>query len=187
MDYEALYDADNDAVLVQYEEDSGIVPQPNNAAGVVNKQIRSVDLGRSWQPPTSLAATLGPYDRVLVGPGRGLQLRSDAKGKKGRLLWCGHRDADGVNEPGRLLPVWVSDDGGKTYRRTAVLPLNNTGTPSCKGPGGCPGGHQWGPDESQMVELSNGDILMESRNNFAVQTGHKSRMISLSTDGEPPC
>ena len=43
-----------------------------------------------------------------------------------------------------------------------------------------------GPDESQMVELANGDVLMESRNNFAVQTGHKSRMTSLSTDGEPP-
>ena len=163
VDFEALYDADNDAVLVQYEEDSGIVPQPNNAVGVVNKQIRSVDLGRSWQPPTSLAATLGPYDRVLVGPGRGLQLRSNAKGKKGRLIFCGHRNAEGPNEPGRLLPVWVSDDGGKTYRRTAVLPLNNTGTPSCKGPGGCPGGHQWGEPPISLPSLAKKEKLFVDR------------------------
>ena len=182
VDFAAAYDELRDRVLVTFAGDSGLNPQPNLSPG--DYQVVSSDKGRSWGAPASLKAVLGQYDGLLVGPGRGLQLLSYAKGKSGRLLWCGHADDVGDGRPGRLVPVWVSDDGGRSNRLTAVLPLNNTGTPECKGePASCPGGHQWGPDEAQMVELSNGDIRFEARNNWAAQTGHHARMVAISRDG----
>jgi hypothetical protein len=190
VDFEAVYDELSGDVLVQFPGDTGTIPQPD--IGDRTWQVRSSDLGASWATPTLLgAAVLGPYDGLLVGPGRGLQLRSSAKGKRGRLLFCGHTDTQpGSPTPsaggdGRVAPVWVSDDSGKSFRMTSILPFNATGgTASCKGqPDGCPGGYQWGPDEGQMVELSNGDIRLEARNNFAVQTGHKARMVTISHDG----
>jgi hypothetical protein len=182
VDFEAVYDAVSGAVLVQYAGDSGIVPQPNNA-DVGSWQATSSDLGLTWSEPESLEYVLGRnFSGALVGPGRGLQLQHPESPHKGRLLWCGHLDALGPKSSGRVVPVWASDDNGKTYRITAVMPDDNTGTPKC-GPGGCPGGHQWGPDECQMVELANGDVRFEARNNFAVQTGAKARMVSVSKTG----
>ena len=182
VDFEAVYDAVTGAVLVQYAGDSGIVPQPNNA-DVGSWQATSSDLGRTWSKPESLAYVLGKnYSGALVGPGRGLQLRHAASPHKGRLLWCGHLDALGPSSPGRIVPIWASDDNGKSYKLTAVMPHDNTGKPKC-GPGGCPGGLQWGPDECQMAEMANGDVRFEARNNFAPQTGEKARMVSVSTTG----
>ena len=82
---------------------------------------------------------------MLVGPGRGLQLQSDAHGKAGRLLFCGHKQ-----DPysGRVSPIWVSDDHGESYAVKASLPR---GTPAPL--------DRHGPDECQFAELANGARL----------------------------
>ena len=104
-DFEAVYDELSGDVLVQYPGDTGVVPQPD--IGNHTWQVRSTDLGITWQRPTLLGtAVLGPYDGLLVGPGRGLQLRSPAKGKRGRLLFCGHTD----NKPGSPAPSKGGND-----------------------------------------------------------------------------
>ena len=117
-----------------------------------------------------LKPALGADDGVLVGPGRGLQLSSTAHGKAGRLLFCGHK-ADTFS--GRLSPVWVSDDHGKTYQLKASLPR---GTP--------PPLNKYGPDECQMAELANGTILYNARNNWGAVGGAKAayRLKTTSTE-----
>jgi hypothetical protein len=88
-----------------------------------NMQRTSSDFGKSWSVPLSLKTTLGSDDGVLVGPGRGLQLRSTAHGNAGRLLFCGHKPDP---TSGRVSPIWASDDHGKTYEVKASLPSEST-------------------------------------------------------------
>ena len=102
----------------------------------------------------SLKPALGADDGVLVGPGRGIQLKSTVHGKAGRLLFCGHK-ADPIS--GRLSPIWASDDHGASYALKASLPRNNTPAPLNK----------YGPDECQFAELADGTILYDARNNWA--------------------
>ena len=112
----------------------------------------SRDLGLTWQAPTSIAAALGVADGSLVGPGRGLQLQSAARGRKHRLLFCGHKQN---NVSGRVSPVWASDDGGATYTLKALFPH---GLPEPIA--------SHGPDECQMAELADGRVLYNARNNW---------------------
>jgi hypothetical protein len=93
-------------------------------------------------------------------------MRSGAK--KGRLLFCGHAtDA----KHGNIAPVLVSDDHGISYNLTAMLPR------------GLPGAPKWGPDECQLVELADGRVRMDARNNWYAQTGHSTKMSFFSSDG----
>eukprot|EP01051_Picozoa_sp_SAG22_P010796 SAG22_NODE_992_length_6129_cov_5.002488_4_plen_181_part_00 len=118
----------------------------------------------------SLKPALGADDGVLVGPGRGIQLKSTAHGKAGRLLFCGHK-ADPIS--GRLSPIWASDDHAETYNLKVSLP-RNTPAPLNK----------YGPDECQFAELENGTILYDARNNWAgVPAVGPHRLRSSSTDG----
>ena len=77
--------------------------------------------------------------------GRGLQLKSAAHGKAGRLLFCGHK-ADPLS--GRISPIWASDDHGKTYQLKVTLPR---GTPAPL--------DKHGPDECQFAELADGTVM----------------------------
>jgi sialidase-1 len=113
----------------------------------------SDDNGVTWSEPIDLTAVSRDMKDLawrvsVVGPGGGIQTR------KGRLL----------------VPVWkvmpwsdfaiYSDDHGKTWQRGQVVP----------------GGK--GGDENQVVELSDGRILMDIRQNSG-----PNRMMAVSGDG----
>ena len=134
LDFEAVWDAEKDALIVQY-------CLGKNEGKCSDMQLVSTDRGVSWSAPMPLKPALGADDGVLVGPGRGLQLKkSGAHGKAGRLLFCGHKQDAAA---GRLSPIWTSDDHGESYTLRASLPRGNTPPPLSK----------FGPDECQMAEV----------------------------------
>ena len=171
VDYQAVYDVVTSTVVVQ-SCFSPSAPFAHSCGGCGETrwvQTMSRDHGRTFTAPAIVTGpALGTQQGVQPGAGRALQLHAAAKGKAGRLLFCGHT-IDSTH--GNISPVWVSDDHGLTYRLTATLPR------------GLPGAPKWGPDECSLVELGNGDMRMDARNNFATETGHPTRMHFTSTDG----
>lgn len=125
-----------------------------------NAQVVSKDNGDAWGPIQSLTTYLGPLDGASAGPGVGIQLSQSNPHHPGRLLFIGHRGAY-VEDV-----IWYSDDNGGTYSLAAT-----------------PAGHTLpGMDEAQLVELANGDVLANMRNN-ASHPGGGLRAVALSTDG----
>ena len=202
-DYEAIYDSVRKRLVVQYAS-----ADPTIEDNTTNRlewpahhiyQTASSDLGQTWSAPLPMASALASVEAekvcapdcdLLVGPGRGLQLDSKRKdGKAGRLLFCGHR-TDAVTN--RISPIWSSDDG-EGYTLRAVLPQR-----AKYGKHGEQHGTNatldFGPDECQMAELANGDILYNARNNWVRDTWRRGidplpwnrsqhRMVTRSTDG----
>ena len=189
-DYAVVYDAVRERIVLQYAqydatlEDTLPRDRTKWPAHVVFERTSS-DMGRSWSAPVNrngalAAVTEGchPYCDLIVGPGKGLQLQSNTHGKKGRLLFCGHRTDPDVN---RISPIWSSDDGA-TYKLRAVLPH---GTPGTMG--------LFGPDECQLAELSNGSVMYNGRNNWVPDSWNRSqplpynrsqhRIVTRSDDG----
>ena len=176
-DFQAVADLQGNStpvLHVQYTPDCNVV-QPNCNRLRANQtrlvQATSLDLGLTWAPPVPIAdrngrPVLGQWDGLLVGPGAALQLRASNPHHPYRLLWCGHRD-------GRVSPIWSSDDGGHQHQLNAVLPMDVT-------PGPIP---QYGPSECLFVELPNGTVRYDARNNFPRPTHHQARVYSLSGDG----
>merc|ERR1712096_172079 len=95
----------------------------------------------------------GSAHGILPGPGPALELHHGAH--KGRLVFCGHYGAY------RYDTTWYSDDGGKTYARSAQT-LEKM-------------------DECALVELSDGTVQLNMRNNHI--TNCDCRATSLSKDG----
>jgi sialidase-1 len=118
-----------------------------------NSQVVSHDLGLTWSAPTSIGLPVSSD----TGPGVGIQLGPSNPHAPGRLLFIGHSGAYIQDY------VWYSDDHGTTYN----LSLTATGRSLLK------------MDEAQLVELSNGDVLANMRNN---EPQHL-RGVALSTDG----
>lgn len=112
-------------------------------------------------PPGVPAPFLGGLDGSLTGPGVGLRLSDTNPHHPGRLLFIGHHGAY-VEDV-----VWFSDDGGKTY--------NLSSTPS--------GYSLPRMDEAQLVELENGDVIANMRNNIRQPSGGSLRGVAFSTDG----
>lgn len=191
-DFEVAYDALRDRIVIQYTlQDPTFEDTPpfgNNTGRAPAHhvlQTESKDMGASWSKPLPMAKALegitsgcAPHCDMIVGPGRGLQLRSHAHGKAGRLLFCGHRGDAVAN---RISPIWSSDDG-YDYTLRAVLPR---GSP--------PAMAAFGPDECQMAELANGTLIYHGRNNWVPDdrkpgaplpwNRSQHRMVSKSTDG----
>jgi sialidase-1 len=120
--------------------------------GTTNEQITSQDSGATWSVPTSVV--LGKYGWASVGPGRGIQL-SDKSPAPGRLLFIGHHGAYEYDL------VWYSDDGGETYILSETV-LEKM-------------------DEAQLVELSDGRVMPNMRNDHL--TSCDCRAVAISTDG----
>ena len=137
-----------------------IVLNFNTAAGD-NAQVTSTDDGLTWSAVQPLARFLGSLDGSSAGPGVGLQLSAGNPHHPGRILFIGHHGAY-VEDA-----VWFSDDGGATYA------LSTT-----------PAGHTLpAMDEAQLVELSNGDVLANMRNEVPQAGGGHFRAVAISTDG----
>jgi sialidase-1 len=113
----------------------------------------SDDNGVTWSEPIDLTAVArdmndDTWTSSVVGPGGGIQMRS------GRLVipvWT---------YPGWSIFVLFSDDHGKTWQRGAMVP---------RSPGG---------NECEVVELADGKLLIDVRQNGGLQ-----RWFARSTDG----
>ena len=112
----------------------------------------SDDDGATWAQPTDITEQVKPdnWKWYATGPGRGIQLQN------GRLVIpCNHFDENRT----RRSHVIYSDDHGETWQVGGVTAP--------------------GTDESQVAELSDGSIMMNSR----FQGDELYRAISYSTDG----
>jgi hypothetical protein len=126
----------------------------------------SRDNGLTWSKAAALAHVFSgdPYKRAfhLPGPGHGIRL------KNGRLLvqvW--HRRSISYPQLQRKYGVSTlySDDNGQSWRNSGYIPLSD----SLQG------------NESRLVILSNGDVLMDARPSGVAR--QQKRLISFSRDG----
>lgn len=121
--------------------------------------IWSDDDGVSWSKPRDLTFELKPgWARTIAsGPGVGIQLQHGRH--KGRLLFPFNMgDASGW----RVFAA-ISDDRGQTWRMGDLCPrLEGTN-----------------PNEVQFVELADGRVMMNARNQAAV----RQRLVGYSSDG----
>ncbi|HUW19076.1 MAG TPA: sialidase family protein [Sedimentisphaerales bacterium] len=127
---------------------------------------RSEDDGRTWSKPIDITTSVKrpEWGWYATGPGVGIQLNQEKY--KHRLIVPCNNSYDDPN--GGLLGgsfnygshVIFSDDAGKTWNLSEII------KPSC--------------NESQVVELSDGRLMMNMRN---YGPGRKTRAISISADG----
>ena len=99
------------------------------------------DNGLTWSSPIDIGHLYLPNDtNLVVGPDAGFQLLNQPSSKYyGRILFIGYQ---GYYQDAR---AYYSDDYGKTYNLSSTI-LS-------------------GMDESQLVELSNGSVMANMRNN----------------------
>lgn len=154
-----------DAIWLTYQRypngynERNATPNFNPETSCSSFVVSSRDHGLTWSKPTEITRLIkGPGIRSdAAGPGIGIQL---AKGRyAGRLLFPYN---EGANGDYTAFSVY-SDDQGKTWKRGRFMP-KPTGT---------------NPNECQVVELADGRLMMNSRD----QGPSKVRLVSTSSDG----
>jgi sialidase-1 len=123
--------------------------------------------GITWGHPTALH-TLGRCSGFNVGPGGGggVQLRHSTS-HPNRLVFCGHGNSNKSEPRQRVTCTWVSDNNGSDWVLTSELE---------------------GFNECNLVELEDGTILLDSRNqvgptNPVARSSCNCRLSATSTDG----
>jgi len=137
----------------------------------------STTLGTTWNPPVELSALIPPdVTLMLPGPGHGIQLQNGSHA--GTLLtpvW-GYRklpNGDGTFRLREFTSVLISEDHGATWDLGGMEDASDA--------------EAYGPNESQVVEQGNGNILKITRAAKPVAISSPDtplvRVKSISTDG----
>jgi len=140
--------------------------------------MASDDDGQAFSSPVEITDVFEqfradyPWRVCATGPGHGLQLRSgrmvipvwlsDGGGKEFGSRHRGHRPS--------IVTSIVSDDGGRTWQRGEVISRHGdtaNGAPVVN------------PNETTLVELSDGRVLFNLRN----ESPHQRRLVATSPDG----
>jgi sialidase-1 len=129
--------------------------------------MRSTNNGAFWTGPFPIASQVFPseWSSMGIGPVHGIQLQNGPNA--GRLVVSGkHILAGQTLEPdGRESHVMYSDDGGFTWAVGGSLKNPSAG---------------FGPNESTVVELSDGSLYLSARNQGG---GARNRLVGISPDG----
>ncbi|XP_072014523.1 sialidase-1-like [Amphiura filiformis] len=160
------------SILVDHETNTTFIvflqcsfPPPDvGCPGPATYIINSTDDGKTWGEPRNLTHQIG-HVTFAAGPGYGIQKQKEPF--KGRLIICGHRSMIGTF-------CILSDDHGMTWRYgkqgLAALPSHQSRQ---KG--------DFQPDECQIVELPNGSIMLNARNEQKYRC--RCRIVAMSYDG----
>ncbi|HNY28833.1 MAG TPA: sialidase family protein [Candidatus Sumerlaeota bacterium] len=121
----------------------------------------SDDAGATWSEPLDLTRIARRADVISTGsPGVGIQLTHGPH--QGRLLFPLYETLGGGKWRNAAL---YSDDAGQTWRLSERVPI--------------PNGMSGNGNEAQIVELSDGAVLLNARN----EGGPRVRMVTRSRDG----
>jgi sialidase-1 len=132
---------------------------------------QSTDDGLSWSEPLEITAAFAELQpryawRVIAtGPGHGIQLQRGPHA--GRLLvpvWISDGTGGHAHRPSAVATIY-SDDGGASWHAGEIV-VNH-------------GAHVVNPSESAAVELEDGQVMLNIRNEGAF---HR-RLVALSPDG----
>ena len=166
---------DEGDVLLGYSNSTSCPGQdplpPHNLPGCATNYQTLLRSRSGWKPAGPITRVdMGDREGVLAGPGNGIVLgrHSANSPHKGRWVGCG---STYIGSKQIVMPVWYSDDSGATYTFATGggLPFKGIG-------------------ECQAVELRNGSVMINARNeaygcpNFPNCKPHH-RLYAISDDG----